>query len=417
MLYMSLKTFCSSKLQLKSYTAMQTIAAPISDDYDAKGESLETLLRFHNGSYIDGGQHLSYYTFAFHFVFPFLGVLFIANLLHHFVENDKLIFVRSEKSADNDSHSLGVIKISTVNMTVYISVTCCFLFVLFVIVLDCIGVNKRVFFVQEEIYHPNAKNDRNESVMTLILEFSVPSLMLAEDLLVLILMFLMCIRKLCPRTTIVCCNGCSCLGQSCKLSLGSNKKWYNIIMGPISCLFIHSYHIMVGFIHTPHHATSMLVFYGLMIVTFILTLKAAYHNLFKLYQWHQKQSTCNCVCRALFYCFPVVIDENEGHGTIGHRATNYSFTFMNTSVTKIILLPFVHCVFCRNKSSQHLCTLVFLFGLSIFTGLVFVYIAFLFILVPINHVIDDAPARILSINQTIFILFGAAITYLPRYEV
>ena len=86
---------------------------------------------------------------------------------------------------------------------------------------------------------------------------------------------------------------------------------------------------------------SMLVFYGLMIVTFILTLKAAYHNLFKLYQWHQKQSTCNCVCRALFCCCPVVIDENEGHGTMGHRATNYSFTFMNTSLTEIIYLYIV----------------------------------------------------------------------------
>ncbi len=30
---------------------------------------------------------------------------------------------------------------------------------------------------------------------------------------------------------------------------------------------------------------------------------------------------------------------------------------------------------------------------------------------PINNVIDDAPERILSINQTVVILFGAAITY------
>ena len=98
-------------------------------------------------------------------MFPISWKLFIANLLHHFVENDKLIFVRSEKSADNDNHGLGEVKISTVNMTVYISVTCCFLFVLFVITLDCIGVNKRAFFVQDDIYYyPEAKSGNESSV-------------------------------------------------------------------------------------------------------------------------------------------------------------------------------------------------------------------------------------------------------------
>ena len=32
-------------------------------------------------------------------------------------------------------------------------------------------------------------------------------------------------------------------------------------------------------------------------------------------------------------------------------------------------------------------------------------------MVPINDAIDDAPDRIISINQTVLILFGAAITY------
>ena len=376
---------------------MQTIAAPISGDYNAKGESLETLIKFQNGSYIEGGKHLSYYTFAFHIVFPLLGVLLVANLLHHFMENNELILLRSDNSTVKDIHDLGELKISTVNMTVYISVTCCFLFVLFVITLDCIGVNKRVFFVQEEIYYSEGKSG-NESILTLMLEFSVPAVMLAEDLLVLILMSLMCWRKMCTKsftTDKKLCDAICCSRQWCKWSSGSNKKWYNIIMGPISCLLIHSYHIMVGFIHTPHHATSMLVFYALMIVTFILTLKAAYYNLFKLYQWHQKQSTCNCVCRALFCCCPVVIMEDEGQGTDDKDTPN----------------DFVHRLFCRTKASQHFCTLLLIFGVSILTGLFFVYITFLFILVPINHVIDEAPARILSIKQTVVILFGAAITY------
>ncbi len=214
-------THCIPKLQLKSYAAMQTIAAPISDDYDAKGESLETLLKFHNGSYIDGGQYLSYYTFAFHFVFPFLGVLFAANLLHHLIENNKLILLRSNNPTVDDRHYLRKVKISTVNMTIYISFICCFLFVIYVITLDCIGVNKRVYYVQEEIYHPNAKDGRNESVKTLILEFSVPCLMLTEDLLVLCLMIVMCVRRL------LSCEferACCCSNWKCKWFCRSNKK-------------------------------------------------------------------------------------------------------------------------------------------------------------------------------------------------
>ncbi len=97
---------------------MQTIAAPISSDYDAKGENLETLIKFHNGSYIKGGEHLSNYTFAFHVVFPILGILLVANLLHHLIENNTLILLRGDNSTVDNMHSLKNVKISTINMTV-----------------------------------------------------------------------------------------------------------------------------------------------------------------------------------------------------------------------------------------------------------------------------------------------------------
>ncbi len=499
---------------------MQTIAAPISGDYDAKGESLETLIHFHNGDYVQEGKFLSNYTFAFHFVFPILGILLVANLLHHLIENNKLILLRTNDSTVNDMHSFRKVKISTVNMIIYLNVICCFLFVVYVITLDCIGLNKRIWFVQEEIYHPLANaNKGNESVVALKLEYGIPGLMLAEDLLVLYLMLSMCVRRLCSDTKK--CHPCeiSCYSTSCKWFWGSKKKWYNIIMGPISCLLIHSYHIMVGFIHTPHHATSMLVFYALMIVTFILTLKAAYFNLIKLYQlWYtsNKYSTCfNRICRDLF-CF--VLGENgspttnsdaptgtddqqavEGSptpnsdappgtgdqqaaagsptpnsdaltGTDDQQAVDGSPTPNSDAPTgtgkkqavdgsptpnsdaptatgdqqavdgsptpnsdagspALISLtpadtvdqqaadgsPASNSVASENGGDEnkcvHICALASILFMSIITSLVFVYIAFLFILVPINNVIDEAPERILSINQTVVILFGAAITY------
>ena len=174
-------------------------------------------------------------------------------------------------------------------------------------------------------------------------------------------------------------------------------------MGPISCLLIHSYHILIGFIHTPHHATSMLVFYALIIVTFILTLKASYYNFFKLYtlwcskkyslelsKWKTVASCCNRISRDLCCC---VFEKNE---TVDQSTDENNGSQPGAVEDDVIV---------------HICAVALISCLSIFTGLVFVYIAFLFILVPINSVIDDAPARILSINQTIVILFGAAITY------
>ena len=380
---------------------MQSIAAPISGDYDAKGESLKTLRHFHNGDYIKEGKYLSNYTFAFHFIFPILGILLAANLLHHLIENNELILLRGDDFTVDETHSFKNLKISTVNMTIYVLLICCFLFVIYVITLDCVGVNKRVFFVQEEIYHPNAKDGRNESVMPLVLEYSIPCLMLAEDLLVFILMILMCVRRLWSNDfKFQCC----CSNVTCKWLFGSKKKWYNIIMGPISCLLIHSYHILVGFIHTPHHATSMLIFYGLIIVTFIWTLKAAYYNFFKLYlQWFKSNndSMCNCICKELRCCEFEVVQQAAVPPVVVQQAAVPPVVVQQAAVDSDD----------NNKNGVHICALVLISFLSIFTGLVFVYIAVLFILVPINNVIDEAPERILSIDHTIVILFGAAITY------
>ena len=173
--------------------------------------------------------------------------------------------------------------------------------------------------------------------------------MLVEDLLVLVMMVILSLVKLLFHS---------------KKSL--SLKWYNIIIGPLFCIIIHSYHFLVGFVLSPRHATSMLVFYALILITFIVTLKSAYHNMFKF-----------CV-----HCFGYANDAD----TRDREPTS------------------------RNKVA-HFCVLFFLFCISVFVGLTFIYIAFLFILVPINNVIENAPDRILNINQTILILFGAAITF------
>ncbi len=71
---------------------------------------------------------------------------------------------------------------------------------------------------------------------------------------------------------------------------------------------------------------------------------------------------------------------------------------------------------CSAECCSHVTKFLFLFLISLFVAGMFLFLAYLFILVPINNVIDDAPDRILAINQTILILFGAAITYKVVYS-
>ena len=72
----------------------QKVAARISDVYNAKGESLETLETFFKGQnpLVIQGEHLTRYTISFHVVFP---VLVIGFLFHHLIENYKINFFTS----------------------------------------------------------------------------------------------------------------------------------------------------------------------------------------------------------------------------------------------------------------------------------------------------------------------------------
>ncbi len=69
----------------------QKVAARISDVYNAKGKSLETLETFFKGQnpLVTQGEHLTRYTISFHVVFP---VLVIGFLFHHLIENYKINF-------------------------------------------------------------------------------------------------------------------------------------------------------------------------------------------------------------------------------------------------------------------------------------------------------------------------------------
>ena len=132
---------------------------------------------------------------------------------------------------------------------------------------------------------------------------------------------------------------------------------------------------MIGFIHTPRHATSILIFYGIVIISYLVTLRNLYYNI----------SKC---CIHLRKCSPSPAQD------LGEPA-----------------LPVCCKCGCHIPKLPHFCKFLGLFGLAALLAGIFVCVVFLFALVPINNVIDDAPDRVLSINQTVLILIGALLTF------
>lgn len=271
-------------------------------------------------------------------------------------------------------HHINNARVSYTNMNIVIVVVCAYTFVIYVFVLDCLAVGYRNERVKEIIYFD--PKEPSTLGVEFQMEYSVPILMLIYDILILFIFTF-----------------AGCLGR-----FGLRIKWYYLLLAPLACIVTHSYHILISFIHTPHHATSILIFYGIVVIVFIVTLRTAYHTLHKLVKW-------------LETCF----------GKKPTRRVKQLKTFFDTCCQGKCAKKCRPC--CHSCCSlewrrcgtehrwPHPCVLSVLCLISFLLAGFMVYIIILFILIPINNAIDDAPDRLLSINQTALIFFGAAITY------
>ncbi len=345
----------------------QKIRSPITDSYSAKGENLMTLKMFHRGENIAivQGQHFTNYGFAFQFVFPLVVMFFFYWLSHHLVENDSKGFFKKVRKfleqpngnadqEDDNIHDMDSIKASTRNMYIVILVICSVTFVVYVIVLDIVAIINRNTKVSAEIFFKPNQNELKYGNVSLAfkLEYSIPSLMLVYDLLIFAVMV---------------------VGMICKRCGMRKGKWYHIGIAPASCIVVHSYHILIGFIQAPHHAASILIFYAVTVFIFYVTFKAAYYNLFEM---HQR--------------FKINGDKMIKFWTWG------CCTHQNC---------------CPAYKLPHPVVLTIMSLISFFLSCFMVFVVGLFIIIPINMAIDNAPARLFSINQTVLVFIGAAITY------
>ena len=414
----------------------QQVNARITDNYNARGESLETLVKFHNG---DGqniavirGAYLTRYTVAFQILFPLVVIFFLGWLSHHLVENDvvKGYFKNLRNAIDhpeNESvrnenlntniYSIREVKVSTRNMYILILIVCSVTFVVYVLALDIAAVANRHTKVIEKIFFnpvPPGFMDANYGNVSELfqIEYSIPLIMLFYDFVIL---FSMVVGLLCIRC-------------------GLKKKWYHVGIGPVACIVVHSYHIVVGFLHSPYHASGILIFYAIVALVYFITMRAAYYNLFHLYvsSKHNKVIACTDVCKLLFIVFGILLFSpivlflicvlkykklaSCLRGCCTSECCKYKRKKRDNPVKRNKCLLCGCCVcdqdeFCSEFKFPYPIVMTILSLLSVFIAAVMVFVVYLFILVPISLAIDNAPNRLFGINQTLLVFIGAAITY------
>ena len=364
----------------------QKVSARISDVYDAKGESRKTLETFYKGQnpLVIQGKHLTRYTISFHVVFPVLVIVFLGFLFHHLIENYKINFFHhfrvkfgstgddnTNKANDDNADDERKWKpnISSKNLYIYIAVFGSLTFIVYVLVLDCLAVGYRNTRELGDIFFKQTTRDQfnNESVFYFEAEYAIPHIMFAYDMFI-------CLAVLFGLTC-VCC--------------GLKKSWYYVLLGPCSCVVVHSYHILVGYIHAPHHASAILIFYAISVLVFVVTYRTAYYNIVQCAKCCKKGDAMCCDCWKKRFNS---VDKDSG----GNCCISRKFTYWEAGF---------------GKSLIHNCLLCMLVVLSLIIAGILVYVVILFLIVPINLAIDEAPTRLLNINQMILVFTTLAITY------
>ena len=426
----------------------QKTKARILDSYNAKGESLKTLQRLHKGKNdnVFLGNIVTQYTLSFYILFPVIVVFFLSLLFHHLIDNNQKTFfwhfrTKYEKEEieieepQNYLNALVNMSVSTRNMYILISIVGSLSFVVYVVVLDCFALGYRLTQVKGEIFfNPNSRTEYDESRMKFEIEFSIPIIMLIYDLLILALI------------TII---------PLCKVYHRSLNNWYYFYLGPFSCIIVHSYHILVGFIQSPHHAFAVMIFYAIIVLVFVITYRAAYYNLvhcFKRYRerlldetlkknstsvnsntrLEEQKSDDDDTQKGTDRKGVIVKDEiqtvvgddvklkgtdrkgasvkDEIQPVVGDDVTLKGTDPKGASVkdkvanTDIIEKCPKFCCLCSCKISsvtrsyERFPIVIFLtlLLLSLLLSIIMVYVMTLFILIPINSAIDDAPERLFS---------------------
>ena len=173
---------------------------------------------------------------------------------------------------------------------------------------------------------------------------------------------------------------------------GDDKWWVLCIFSPvcpIAHILVHFTHIVIGFIHNEHHATSVGLFYVGAVILQVLMFKVVSHMYFTCFYLKDTLSDVNCCKRCI--------------GSV-----------MNCCMGSIMNCCCWNCWGLRKYLNRYIIFGMVYFALSVILFGLVAFVAGLYILLPINNAFDEAPDRLNTVISGIALLIGGYIIYLLK---
>lgn len=309
-----------------------SINPEISNDYDSKAESASTIYKWNNNN-----KEISQYLVSWKIMAPLFALIAMLVGISYFLfakphpHHDKV------KESTKDKSERGWV----IRTNMYIVMALSLVFTVYVLSMDVAALsNKIVYEAFKEWYRKNGSGNPLDELYNLVTAVSVVDFAtLAASS---ILLLFMAIRNCC-----YCKKGNDTKGK-CHLCVTA-MPWYFLTF-PAVHLAAHSNQVLIGFIHTPYHATAVGILYGIILVTCVILLN--------------------------------------------------------------FISQLMHAIkFEMNHRNECLCLVPLFSSVLIVIVLIFAYFIAIYFLLPINKAFDDAPNRILAVYQGIIVVFAAFLTY------
>ncbi len=342
-----------------------SISPKITDAYNPKADNIYTLKDWHKQNEIVTMYLISDQSLVpiFVLVSSFLAILyFLYAKTHSFGERINTLS-NSDHSRDEGFE---------MRSNLYIITSTSIMFSVYAIMMSIIACSKGKDDVHKEF---KKWFNTNETYFKDL--FHLSTAILIEDILYSSVIFIgvvtsivinIAIRRANDSNDYGCIAKCICIVNKCKDIESFHWELHVFfLLLPITTVAVHGNHILIGFIHTPYHATGIGTLYGIVIVTCIAILKIIHHLLYQ------------CVSRM--------------------RMAQNNYTSVDEDQSKC------------NIVTEYFVLLLVSVGVIAWILLFSVFIIALYFLLPINIAIDEAPNRLSTIYQGSVLVFAGFVTY------
>ncbi len=320
----------------------QKLYPEIDDIYIPKATTVDILKNFHETLPFSRTSRI---TLAFQIFFPILTWVFAFTIWVYIWDardgkgptmRETLTHGSGLVTPTNCMESLWTLQRLSVDHTILSSLVASLFAYIYVLVLDIMAMVSVNQYVSENVmkyYSPG------QSTINFNIEYSIVFVIFVEDLIVMIAFIAL----------IVILSSTSC--KKCS----EYNTWSMFVyapLGPMMCAVNHTHHIIIGFVHTPYHAGSILISYGVIIIVFLTAFRSSHYTIAR-------------------FCYK---EENKRH--------------------------------CLN-----ICAFFTFLAICIVLSSLAVLMVAIFLLVPIDNAIDDAPSQLISVERIIIVLLGVSVAY------